>query len=181
MDNEPENIDDQGPESEKIINLSYSLTRTDLLWYNLYFVRWLVVGAVAFFGLAIAAFILALNTPSGDLKTAIQWAVVGFGIGFSLCGGSIAAIMLQIFFIKNKSVEQAMTTRNYAISSVGVAVFNEQGRITRTWKDIKKVIKARHGFYIRTGDKIAIVIPRHVFADKSEIELFESLARQVSK
>jgi len=164
--------------SDKAINLSYSLTRSDLFWYNIYFIRWLVIGAIVFFALAISAFIFALETPTGDLKTTIIWAVMGFGVGFSICAGSVAAILLQIFFVKNEAVNKAMNRRNYIISSSGIAVFNEQGKIIRTWKEITRIIKARHGFYIKTGDKVAIVIPRHVFANNHEIKLFEDLAKQ---
>ncbi|MCP4582807.1 MAG: YcxB family protein [candidate division Zixibacteria bacterium] len=181
MNDKNQNPNNHDPETGDTINLSYSLSKTDLFWYNLFFVRWLLVGAIAFFILAISAFILSLNMLSGDLKTTIQWAVMGFGIGFSMCGGSIAAIMLQIFFIKNKSVEQAMTRRNYIINPAGVAVFNERGKIVRTWKEIRKVVKAGHGFYIKTGDKIAIVIPRHVFTDKNEIKLFEKIVKQAAR
>ena len=164
-------------DSSKSISLSYALTRSDLFWYNIYFIRWLVIGAIVFFALAIAAFIFAMKTPTGDLKTAIIWAVMGFGVGFSICAGSVAAISLQIFLIKNETVNKAMTRRNYIINSAGIAVFNEQGKIVRPWKEIKRIIKTRNGFYIKTGDKIAIVIPRHVFADPYEIRQFENLIK----
>jgi len=164
--------------SNKSINLSYSLTRSDLFWYNIYFIRWMVIGAIIFFALAVGTFIFTLKMPTGDLKTAVIWAVMGFGVGFSICAGSVAVVLLQIFFTKNETVNKAMTSRNYFINSTGIAVFNEQGKIVRTWREIKSIIKARHGFYIKTGDKAAIVIPRHVFANNNEIKLFETLVKQ---
>ena len=158
------------------ISLSYSLTRADLFWYKIYFMRLLVVGAVLFFILAIAAFIITLYTPPGDLKTTLVWVIMGFGAGFSLCAGTIAAIVLQIFFVKNESVNKAMSLRNYKIDSSGIMVFNEQGRIVRTWKEIRSIIKTSHGFYVKTGDRIAIVLPRRVFSTSKELALFERFA-----
>lgn len=165
--------------ADRSINLSYSLTRSDLFWYNIYFVRLLAVGAILLFLLTIAVFILTLYTPPGDLKTAFLWVVMGLGVGFSLCAGTIAAIILQIFFLKNESVNKAMSLRNYVINSSGIMVFNEDGKITRTWNDIRRIIKTSHGFYVKTGDRIAIVLPRRVFADIQEITLFEEFAELV--
>jgi hypothetical protein len=170
-------INDLDPGSDKSINLSYALTRSDLFWYNIYFIRWLVIGAIIFFALAIGAFIFTLKMPTGDLKTAVIWAVMGFGVGFSICAGSVAVVLLQIFFVKNETVNKAMTRRNYIINSAGIAVFNDQGKIVRTWRDIRRIIKTRHGFYIKTGDKIAIVVPRHVFGNNVEVKIFEDLAK----
>jgi len=177
MDDKFKESDPEDSGASMTINLSYSLTRSDLFWYNIYFVKWLVIGAVVFFTLAITAFVIALKTPSGDLKTTIIWAVMGFGVGFSICAGSVAAILLQIFFVNNETVNKAMTRRSYIINSAGIAVFNEQGKITRTWKDIKSIIKTRHGYYIKTGDKIAIVIPRQAFASQSDLEIFKELVK----
>jgi hypothetical protein len=165
-----------GTDQGKTINLSFALTRTDLFWYNIHFVRLLVAGSIIFFILAIAVFVCTLYVPPGDLKTTLIWLVMAFGVGFSLCAGSIAAVVLQIFILKNETVAKAMTSRNYTISESGVAVYNEKGRIKRTWEEIRKVVKTHHGFYIKTGDKIAIVLPRHAFGSRDQIELFEQLA-----
>jgi hypothetical protein len=167
------------PSGSDDINLSFALTRTDLFWYNMHFIRLLIVGAIAFFILAIAVFVYSLNAPPGDYKTTLVWMVMGFGAGFSICAGSIAVVVLQIYFVKSEAVDQAMTIRNYIVNSSGIAVYNDKRRITRTWHDIKKVVKTRHGFYIKTGDKIAIVLPRHVFAGPEQIQLFERHAAQV--
>ena len=165
------------PETSKDIRLSFALTRTDLFWYNIHFVRLLVIGAITFFILAVGVFTYTLSVPTGDFKTTLIWVVMGCGIGFSLCSGTIAAIVLQVFFLKNESVARAMTFRNYIINEAGVAVFTDKAKIARTWKDVRKVIKTRHGFYIKTGDRIAIVLPRHVFTDKEEIEHFQKLIK----
>lgn len=171
---------DPNSESDSI-SLSYSLTRADLFWYNIYFVRLLVVGSILFFILTIAVFIVTLYTPPGDLKTTLIWVIMGFGAGFSLCAGTIAAIILQIFFLKNESVSKAMSLRNYMIDASGIAVFNEQGRIVRAWKDIRRIIKTSHGFYVKTGDRISIVLPRRVFNTAKELALFEKFSEPVKK
>jgi hypothetical protein len=169
-----------GPLSpEENISLSFALTRGDLFWYNMHFIRLLIFGAIIFFVLAIGVFVFSLNTPTGDYKTTLVWMVMGFGAGFSICAGSIAVVVLQIYFVKSEAVDKAMTVRNYIVNSAGIAVFNDKKRITRTWLEIRRVIKTRHGFYIKTGDKIAIVLPRHVFSGPDQIQLFEKLAAQV--
>ena len=165
------------PEDENVIKLTFSLTRSDLFWYNLHFIRLLGYAAIGFFILSIAFFIIALNTPYGDMRTTFIWVVMASGAGFSITAGSIAAIVLQVFILKNETIARAMTRRSYIISESGVAVYNEQGRIKRTWKEIRKVIKTHHGFYIKTGEKIAIVLPRHVFKDNNQIKLLEGIIK----
>lgn len=183
LNNNPENMEDETqpdtnkPEDEKVIRLTFSLTRSDLFWYNLHFIRLLGYAAVAFFILSIVFFVIALNTPYGDLRTTFIWVVMASGAGFSITAGSIAAIVLQVFILKNDTITRAMTRRSYIISESGVAVYNEQGRIKRTWKEIRKVVKTHHGFYMKTGEKIAIVLPRHVFKDNNQIKLLEGLIR----
>lgn len=162
---------------DKAIKLTFSLTRSDLFWYNLYFIRLLGYGAITFFLSSVAFFIVVLITPFGDLRTAFIWVVMVSGAGFSICAGSIAAIVLQVFILKNDTITRAMTRRSYIIDSSGVAIYNEKGRITRTWHEMKKIVKTRHGFYMKTGEKIAIVLPRHVFKDRNEIKLLEGLIR----
>ena len=163
------------------INLSFALTRTDLFWYNMHFIRLLIIGAIVCFILAIAVFIFSLNAPPSDFKTTLVWMVMAFGAGFSICAGSIAVVVLQIYFVKSEAVDKAMTTRNYIINSAGIAVYNDQRRITRTWREIKKVVRTRHGFYVKTGDKIAIVLPRHVFPGPEQLDLFQRYAAQVQR
>jgi hypothetical protein len=161
------------------INLSFALTRTDLFWYNMHFIRLLIVGAIVFFILAVGVFVFSLSTLPGDYRTTLIWLVMAFSAGFSICAGSIAVVILQLFFVKNETVNQAMIGRNYIVNSAGIAVYNDKRRITRTWREIRKVIRTRHGFYIKTGDKIAIVLPRHVFNGPDQIRQFEQFAAQV--
>ena len=157
------------------INLSYALRRSDLFWYNFHFLRLLSAGAAAFFVLAIVGSIAVLRTPVGDLRTALIWADLGFGVGFSICAGSVAAVALQIFIFKSGPVERAMSKRSYVINSGGIAVFNDQGRIARSWNDVKTIVKTRHGFYLRTSDKLAIVIPRRVLKQQNDLESFKAI------
>jgi hypothetical protein len=167
--------DDESDLIDENIQLSFALTREDLLWYNLYFVRYLVYGFFVFLFLFAIGFIMALKTPRGDLQTALIWLEVFLGIGISICAGTMTAIVLQIYFLKNRTVDRAMTQKNYIINSAGVAVFDEKNKIVRTWNKVLKVIKTRQGFYIRTGDKLAIIIPRRAFKDADELKVFEKI------
>jgi hypothetical protein len=160
------------------INLSFALRRGDLFWYNFHFQRLLAAGAAVFFVLAIVGSIAVLRTPIGDLRTALIWLELGFGIGFSICGGSVAGVALQIFIFKTSPVKRAMSRRSFVINSYGVAIFNEQGRIDRSWKDIKTIIKTRHGFYLRTSDKLAIVIPRRELKLQNDLEAFKAILKR---
>ncbi len=170
-DNKPGN----SPDNDRDINLQFTLTRNDLFWYNIYFIRLLVLAAIACFLGAIGVFIYSLQIPTGDYKTTLIWIIMALSAGFSISGGTIAAIVLQVFVLKNESVNQAMTMRSYIINSAGIAVFNKSRKIVRTWNDIRRVIKTHHGYYIKTGDRIAIVLPRHVFKNDEQIEYFEQL------
>jgi hypothetical protein len=161
--------------SNKTINLSFALTRNDLFWYNIHFARLPMLGFFVFLFLFIAGFILAIQTPKGDLQTAFIWTEIGLGIGLSICMGTISAIVLQIYFLKSTTVTRAMSERNYIISSAGIAVSDERNRLNRTWQEVRNVIKTRKGFYFRTGDKLAIIIPRHVFKDRNDLKAFEEI------
>ena len=159
------------------ISLSYALNRHDLFWYNLYFARFLVVGFIVFLSLFILVMIWTINTSSGDLATTLIWVGVGLGVGLSICTGSIASIALQVYLVKNETINKAMTKRNYIISSAGIAVFDDRSKIVRTWKDVAKVNKSRQGFYIRTSGKLAIIIPRREFNDPVKLKTFERIIK----
>ena len=163
--------------SIKDINLTFSLTRDDLFWYNIYFARLMVFGFFLFLILFVAGFIVIINTPSGDMQTTFVWVEIAIGAGLSVCVGTIAAIALQVYFIRSGVIEKSMTERNYIISTAGIAVFNERGKIMRTWKDVKKVIKTHHGYYIRTGDKLAIIIPLRELQNPDNLESFKKMIK----
>lgn len=166
---------DKPAKSENTINLSFALTKDDLFWYNLHFIRLFVIGFFIFLLLFIAGFILVIKTPKGDIQTTFIWMEIGFGIVLSICMGAISAIVLQVYFLKSNIIARAMSTRNYIIDTAGIAVFDKRGKIVRTWKDVKKIIKTRKGFYFRTSDKLAIIIPRRVFKDPDMLEEFENI------
>lgn len=177
INNNSQNEGNNSEPSIKDINLAFSLTRDDLFWYNIYFARLMVFGFFLFLILFIAGFIVILNTPSGDLQTTFVWVEIAIGAGLSVCVGTIAAIALQVYFLKSGAIEKSMTERNYIISTAGIAVFNERGKIMRTWKDVKKIIKTHHGYYIRTGDKLAIIIPHKELQDPEILKLFIAIIK----
>jgi hypothetical protein len=172
---EPQNRDNSQESKEKTIHLSFALTRADLLWYNLYFIRWIVFGAITLILLFITGLVWYVITPKGDLQTAIIWIVIGIAAGFSVCMGSIMAIILQIYYIKNEIVTKAMTKKNYIINGQGLTVYDERGQITRTWTQVKNVIRTKRSFYIRTGDKMSIVLPKRDFKDPKDLQVFEEI------
>lgn len=172
---EYQNQDNSQESQDKTIRLSFALTRTDLLWYNLYFIRWIVYGAILLILLFIVGLIWSVNTPKGDLQTAMIWMVIGLAAGFSICMGSIMAVVLQIYFTKSEIVAKAMTRKNYIISNAGVAVYDERGQIMRTWTQVKNIIKTKHRFYIRTGDKMSIVLPKREFKSPDDLQAFEGI------
>ena len=157
------------------VNLSFALTKTDLFWYNIHFARFIVWGALALFIMFAAGAVLVLKTPSGDLQTAFVWGEMAIAVGLSMCVGIIAAIALQVFFLRNETVAMSMEKRNYIINSAGITVYNDRRRITRTWRDILKIIRTRKAYYFRTGDKLAIIVPFRVFAHPDEREFFEKI------
>jgi hypothetical protein len=170
----PEDIKPPAADSDNI-RLSFSLTRADILWYNLHFARFIVLGLIAFFMLFVIGLIAIVSAPKGDLQIAFIWIEMAIGIGFSICAGIIAAIVIQIYFQKTASVKQAMAEKSYIIDSTGITVFDDSHRIVRSWQDILKIITTRRGFYFRTGDKLAIVIPRRVLKDSHELKAFENI------
>jgi hypothetical protein len=173
MDKKPNNTESQS--QDKTINLSFALTRNDLLWYNLYFIRWIVYGAMLLILLFIGGLIWSVSMPQGDLQTAMIWMVIALAAGFSICMGSIMAVVLQIFFTKSEIVAKSMTRRNYIVSSTGVAVYDERGQIMRPWAQVKNIIKTKHRFYIRTGDKMSIILPKREFKSPDDLQAFEGI------
>ncbi|OQX92760.1 MAG: hypothetical protein B6D58_01290 [candidate division Zixibacteria bacterium 4484_95] len=173
--NKPQNKDNSRNSQEKTIQISFSLTRADLLWYNLYFIRWIVFGAIVLILFFLAGLVWFLNTPKGDLQTAIIWIVIGLAAGFSVCMGSIVAIILQIYFIKSETVAKAMTPKSYIINSQGITIYDKRNQINRPWVQVMNVIRTKRGFYIQTGDKISIVLPRRDFKDPKDLQTFNDI------
>jgi len=164
--------------SEVNINLTFTLNRNDIFWYNLFYARFLVIGVIVFLILMVVGLIVTVNTPKGDLRTTLYWIELALGIGFSICLATISAIALQVYIVKNKTIEKAITKKSYIINSAGIAIFDERRKLTRTWKDIVKIDRSRQRFYIRTSSKLAIIIPYREFNNPEERLLFERLAKR---
>lgn len=166
---------DQGADE---IRLSFSLSRRDVLAYNLHFNRGLVLLAIILLLSLPLSIIIAIKNPIGDIGAFYMWIAIGIGVAFIMCFSSLMAIFLQVYYVKNDVVEKAMELRNYIINSAGIAIYTDDSRFTRSWKDVIKIIKTKNGYYLRTGDKAAIIIPFHVV--DSEIKR-QSLQRIIAK
>lgn len=163
------------------IRFAFSLTRKDILWYNIHFNRGVVFLGIAFTLMFIPGLLLAFRHTGTDLGTFYMWLEIGICLGWIMCFSSILAIFLQVFYLKSEAVEKAMEFRHYIINTAGVAVYTSQSKLTRTWKDIIKTIKTNNGFYLRTSDKAAIIIPRHVLKDTQELENLERLLKNAKQ
>jgi len=163
MDNQlnPDSVNDE-------IRLSFALTRRDVLAYNLHFNRGLVFLTLFLFLLLLPSLIIALKYPTGDIGTFYMWITIGIGIAFVITFSSLLAIYIQVYYIKNEVVEKSMEFRNYIINSSGIAIFTANSRFTRTWKEIIKIIKTKNGYYLKTSDKAAVIIPFHVIQSEAE-------------
>jgi len=163
------------PGEGRVISLSYSLNRADLFWYNLYFSRYVVVAGLAFLALFIAGFILTVRASSDDLRASFMWLDIGLGAGFSVCVGIVTSIALQVYVLKSDVIERAMTWRSYDISHEGISVFNRQAKIDRPWTNVRNVYETKHGFYVRTGDRLAIIIPVRELKDSGKLQNFREI------
>jgi hypothetical protein len=163
------------------IKLSFSLTRNDILWYNLHFNRGVIVLAVVFLILLFPGLLLAIHNPGGDIGTFYIWLEIGFAMGLIISISGIIAIVAQVFFIKSEAVEKAMQLRNYNINSDGVEISSAEGHLARSWDDFKKIIKTRRGYYLRTSDKAAIIFPNWVFNSADDYEAFKKLIKPSKK
>lgn len=144
------------------IRLSFSLSRRDVLAYNLHFNRGLVLLAIILFLLLPISIIIAIKNPTGDIGTFYMWLAIGVGLAFIMSFSSLMAIFIQIYYVKGDVVEKAMEFRNYIINSAGIAIYTADSRFARSWKDIIKIIRTKNGYYLRTSDKAAVIIPFHV-------------------
>lgn len=167
--NDRAELPNQTPNSEEI-KLAFALSKKDILWYNLHFNRGVIYLGILFSLLFFPGLLLALQHPAGDLGTFYLWLEIGICLGWVLCFSSILAIVLQVFYLKSPVVEKAMEYRHYVINSAGVAVFTSDSRLVRTWREIIKIIRTKHRFYLRTSDKAAIIIPGQVLKDAEGIE-----------
>jgi hypothetical protein len=149
------------------IRLSFSLTRRDVLAYNLHFNRGLVFMAIILFLMLTPSIIIAIKNPTGDIGMFYMWLAIGIGLAFIISFSSLLAIFIQIYYIKNDVVEKAMELRNYIINNAGVAIYTSNSRFTRSWKDINKIIITKNGYYLRTSDKTAVIIPFHAVESES--------------
>lgn len=138
--------------------------------YNLHFNRNLVYLTIALFILLPPAITIALKNPNGDIGMFYMWLAIGIGLAFTMCFSSLFAIFLQVYYVKNDVVEKALELRHYVINSAGIAIFTDNSRFTRTWKDINIIIKTKSGYYLRTSDKAAVIIPVHAVDSESTLK-----------
>jgi len=176
--NDSEEMDNKS--GNLMIDLSFELTRGDLFWYNLRYARILAAGLI-FFGLMfLIGFALIINTPPGDLWSTYMWVEIGAGIGLSICAGSIGAIALQVFVLKNETINKARVHRGYRISSSGIEIYTATRSIQRPWNEIVKIDKSRFGYYFRTGGKLAIIIPNRELVKTDNKVLLDQLLKELS-
>ena len=157
------------------LQLTFALTRQDIFRYNLYFSRGVTILAIIFAVAFVPSLLLALGRPHGDLGTFYLWLVIGIGLGILVCASVILAIYFQVYHIKSVIIERAMESRSYLISSAGLAVSTTTGQMTRTWADIPRVVETRHGVYLCTRDKAALIIPYHVVGGIERLAIFKRL------
>ena len=150
------------------IRLSFSLSRRDVLIYNLYFNRSLVFLTIILFLLLPISIIVAVKNPVGDIGVFYMWLAIGVGLAFIISFSSLLAIFIQVYYVKNDTVEKSMELRNYIINSAGIAIYTDNSRFVRSWKDMLKIIKTRNGYYLKTSDKAAVIIPFHVIDSESK-------------
>jgi hypothetical protein len=150
------------------IRLSFSLSRRDVLIYNLYFNRSLVFLTIILFLLLPISIIVAVKNPVGDIGVFYMWLAIGVGLAFIISFSSLLAIFIQVYYVKNDTVEKSMELRNYIINSAGIAIYTDDSRFVRSWKDMLKIIKTRNGYYLKTSDKAAVIIPFHVIDSESK-------------
>jgi hypothetical protein len=168
------NQSDMGQGADEI-RLSFSLSRRDVLAYNLHFNRGLVLLAVILFLLVPPSIIIAIKNPTGDIGAFYMWIAIGIGLAFMMCFSSLMAIFLQVYYVKNDVVEKAMELRNYIINSAGIAIYTADSRFTRSWKAVNKIIRTKNGYYLRTSDKAAIIIPFHVVDSEIKRRVLERI------
>jgi hypothetical protein len=159
-----------GSQSTDEIKLSFSLTRRDVLAYNLHFNRGLIYMSIILAILLAPAVIIAMKYPHGDLGMFYMWMAIGVGLALIMSSSTLLAILIQVYYVKNDVVDKAMEHRNYIISDAGIAIYTPKGQLVRSWKEIAKVIESNSGFYLRTSDKAAIIIPYHVIESDSVLE-----------
>jgi hypothetical protein len=164
-----------GSQSTDEIRLSFSLTRRDVLAYNLHFNRGLIYMSIILTILLAPAIIIAIKYPHGDLGMSYMWMAIGVGLALIMSSSSLLAILIQVYYVKNDVVDKAMEYRNYIINNAGIAIYTPKSQLIRSWKEIVKVIESNSGFYLRTSDKAAIIIPYHVIESDSELETFKRL------
>jgi hypothetical protein len=157
------------------IRLSFSLTRRDVLAYNLHFNRGLIYMSIILTILLVPAIIIAIKYPYGDLGMFYMWMAIGVGLALIMSSSTLLAIFIQVYYIKNDVIDKAMEHRNYIINSAGIAIYTPKSQLIRSWKEIAKVIESNSGFYLRTSDKAAIIIPYHVIESDSELETFQRI------
>jgi hypothetical protein len=161
------------------IRLSFSLTRRDVLYYNLHFNRGLIYMSIILAILLVPAIIIAIKYPHGDLGMFYMWMAIGVGLALIMSSSTLLAIFIQVYYIKNDVVDKAMEHRNYIINSAGIAIYTPKSQLVRSWKEIIKAIESRSGFYLRTSDKAAIIIPYHVLESDSVLETFKRILAAV--
>jgi hypothetical protein len=161
---------DRADSQSEEIKLSFSLTRRDILNYNLHFNRGLIYMTIILGLLLIPGLILAFKYHTGDSGMFFMWLAIGVGMALVMCFSSLSAIFIQVYYIKGDVVEKAMEFRSYIINSAGIAIFTSNSQLIRSWKDIIKAVESKHGFYLRTSDKAAIIIPHHVVESVISLE-----------
>jgi hypothetical protein len=174
MDQQPLKKPDRSQSADEI-RLSFSLTRRDVLAYNLHFNRGLIYMSIILAILLAPAIIIAIRYPHGDLGMFYMWMAIGVGLALIMSSSTLLAIFVQVYYIKNDVVDKAMDHRNYIINSAGIAIYTPESQLVRSWKEIVKVIESTSGFYLRTSDKAAIIIPHHVIGSDSVLETFQRI------
>lgn len=154
-------------ESEKKISLEFALTRTDLLWYNLYFSRHLMIIAGFLAVLLAGVLVLIFTSNNDDKRYALLWIAAGLLIGIVYCLGSIAIIIAQVFYSQSDAINASLAPKSYQIDESGIRIRSHEKQMFRSWPEIRKIDDTKNGYYFRTIGKTAIIIPKRELKGKA--------------
>jgi len=167
---------DMAPQEFKI---DVNLKRSEVIWYNLNHIKALLIadliGFIIFVYLVYSSFTHPQPETRDLFETLSIWVAVGLVIGFS----QPMIVLLQVLLAKSPALENLMAQRSYIFKDDSIEIGSLGRKAVKKWGDIVKISRTLNLVLIFTSKKMAYVIPRRCFANKTEWRRFNIYLREM--
>jgi len=138
---------------------------------------YIMIGFYSLFGLFIGIYPSIRKGQELGFSLILQGVIVGVAMSAlaSFLESATMKVKAKKIFESNKKLSKQQI---YGLSSEGIEVQTQDGSGLIPWAGISKYVETDSGFYLFTGKKRALVIPKRVLKNENGLRLFKKILQE---